>query len=136
MLTNKWIFQQLMKEEFTILQKFLLEFSRNSDRKKVADFSYYVLAWTMCTLFNIDKLIIWFCLWHDLNWDLRQNSIKKLGFDLLWWFSSWALLLKTDRPCFKKYRLYTELWHASETDLRGYGGLSSNLRYTITSCSV
>ena len=131
-----------MNEEFTILQKFQLEFSQNSDWKKVTDFTYCVLAWTMCTLFNIDKwlvslfLIIQSCLWHDLNWDLRQNSIKKLGFDLLWWFSSWALLLKTDRQCFEKYRLYTELWHASETDLRGYGGLSSNLRYTIKSCNV
>ena len=39
--------------------------------------------------------------------------------------------MKTDRLQIKKYRLYTELWHASETDLRGYGGLSSKLRYNI-----
>ena len=48
----------LMEEEFTILQKFQLEFSRNSDRKKVADFAYCVLAWTMCTIFNIDKWLV------------------------------------------------------------------------------
>ena len=46
----------LMEEEFTILQKFQLEFSRNFDRKKVADFAYRVLA--MCTIFNIDKWLV------------------------------------------------------------------------------
>ena len=47
-----------MKEEFPILQKFQLEFSRNSDQKNVDDFAYCFLAWTMCTLFNIDKWLL------------------------------------------------------------------------------